>query len=81
MDHCTSHDTQTIIHKFNSNNIDIAFIPKRMTSLLQPLDRAINFLFKKYLKMKFTEFILNENKKKESLEDARTRIITDNVNI
>ena len=57
MDHCTSHDTDTITNKFKSKNCDIVFIPKRMTSILKPLDRAINFLFKKYLKSKFTEFM------------------------
>ena len=34
-----------------------------MTSLLQPLDRMINNPFKKYLKIKYSEFLIFENKK------------------
>lgn len=52
-----------------------------MTNILQPLDRAINFPFKKYLKAKFTKFMLNEDIKKEILDEARIRIISDIVDV
>ena len=48
MDHCTSHDTDTISNILKSKNCDIIFIPKRMTNILQPQDRDINFLIKNY---------------------------------
>ena len=48
-----------------------------MTSVLQPLDRMINFPFKKYLKTKYSEFLLFENSKEESPSEARKRIIND----
>ena len=48
-----------------------------MTSVLQPLDRMINNLFKKYLKIKYTEFLMSENNKDESISDARKRILDD----
>lgn len=79
MDHCTSHDTYTISNEFQTKNCDIVFIPKRMTNILPPLDRAINFPFKKYLKAKFTEFMLMEDIKKE--DEIRIRIIADIVDV
>ena len=45
------------------------------------IERAINFSFKKYLKAKFTEFMLNEDIKKERLDEARIRIISDIVDV
>ena len=37
----------------------------------------INFPFKKYLKTKYSEFLLFENSKKEGPSEARNRIIND----
>jgi len=34
LDHCTSHDTPIVLDKLKKNNIDVIFIPKRMTSVL-----------------------------------------------
>lgn len=52
-----------------------------MTSILQPLDRCINFPFKKYLKLKFSEFSINENNIKSSLDESRIRIINDILSV
>ena len=47
-----------------------------MTCILQSLDRAINYPFKKYLKHKYTDFILaNNNIVKEAMMDARKLIV------
>lgn len=48
-----------------------------MTSILQPLDRCINFSFKKYLKFKYVDFLLSEKKIKENIEESRLTIIND----
>ena len=48
-----------------------------MTSVLQLLDRMINNSFKKYLKIKYSEILVFENKKDESISDARKRILDD----
>jgi len=48
-----------------------------MTSVLQPLDRCINFPFKKYLKLKFSEYSINEGVTKNNLDYSRIRIIND----
>jgi hypothetical protein len=64
MDYCPAHKTPAVLNKLKIKNIDFIFIPKRMKSVLQPLDRLINFLFKKYLKNKFTDFLLFEQIKK-----------------
>ena len=74
MDHCTSQDTLILLDKLKKNNIDIIFIPKRMASILLPLDRCINFPFKKYLKLKFSEFSINENNIKSSLDESRISV-------
>ena len=50
MDYCTSYYTEKIIDFLDKHDIDVCFIPKHMTPILQPLDRAINFPFKQYLK-------------------------------
>lgn len=52
-----------------------------MTPVLQPLDRMINFPFKKYLKAKYSEFLLFDTSKEESLSEARQRIINDIADI
>jgi len=48
-----------------------------MTSVLQPLDRLINFPFKKYLKNKFTDFLLFDQNEKENISESRKRILRD----
>ena len=50
-----------VLNLLDKNNIDKVFIPKRMICILKPLDRAINYPFKKYLKHKYTDFILSNN--------------------
>ena len=57
--------------------IDLVFIPKRMTSVLQPLDRMINLPFKIYLKNKFTDYMLFDKTDKENISDSRKRILKD----
>lgn len=53
-----------------------------MTSVVEPLDWGINFSLKKYLKQKFTDFILsNDNIVKESVMDERKRIIKDILDV
>ena len=69
------------IRLIKKNNIDVIFIPKRMASILLPLDRCINFPFKKYLKLKFSEFLINENNIKSSLDESRIRIINDILSV
>lgn len=48
-----------------------------MISVLQPLDWMINNPFKKYLKIKYSEFLMFENNKDESISDAWKRILDD----
>jgi hypothetical protein len=81
LDHCTSHDTPIVLDKLKKNNVDIIFIPKRMTSVLQHLDRCINFPFKKYLKFKFSDYSINEGGVKNNLDESRIRIINDILSI
>ena len=50
-----------------------------MTSIFQPLDRCIIFPLKKYLKLKYVEFLLGEQKIKESIDESRIRIIDNNI--
>lgn len=52
-----------------------------MTPVLQPLDRKLNFPFKRYLKTKYSEFLLSYTSKEESPSEARQRIINDIVDI
>ena len=48
-----------------------------MTPVLQPLDRMINLPFKKYLKNKFTDYMLFEKKDKEIFLIQGKRILKD----
>lgn len=52
-----------------------------MIPVLQPLDRMINFPFKKYLKNKYSEFLLFDYNNEESPSEARKRIINDIADI
>ena len=63
MDYATSHYTKKIIDYLDKHDIDVFFIPKNMTPILQPLDRAINFPFKQYLKSLYIERYILNNKK------------------
>ena len=64
LDYCPSDCTDKVTIKLKENNIDFIFIPKNMTSVLQSLDRMINYPIKKNLKSKYNEFLMIENKKK-----------------
>ena len=77
LDYCPAHCCENVKKILNNHNIDCIFIPKNMTSVLPPLDRMINNPFKKYLKTKYSEFLMFENKKDESISDARKRILND----
>ena len=48
-----------------------------MTSILQPLDRMINCPFKKYIKNKYKDFLLFDNKDKENISESRKRLLMD----
>ena len=74
MDYCPVYKTPEVLNKLKINFI---FIPKRMTSVLQPLDKLINFPFKKYLKNKFTDFLLFDQNEKENIYESRKRILRD----
>ena len=56
-----------------------------MTPILQPLDRAINFPFKQYLKSLYTErYIFNNeksNNNNKKIKDLRINIISDIIKI
>ena len=75
--YCPAHCTENVKKQLKHLNIDFIFIPKNMTSVLQPLDRMINNPFKKYLKTQYSEFLMFENKKDESISDTRERILND----
>ena len=77
MDYCPANNTPEVLNLLKKKQIDLVFIPKRMTSVLQPLDRMINLPFKKYLKNKFTDYMLFEKKDKENISDSRKRILKD----
>ena len=55
-DYCSAHSTPGVIEELKNKNIDFLFIPKRMTSILQPLDRMVNCPLKKFIKNKYTDF-------------------------
>ena len=46
-----------------------------MTSVLQHLDRTINFPFKRYLKNRFSDYLLFENKSKENISESKIIIL------
>ena len=75
LDYCPAYCTENVKKQLIHNNIDFIFIPKNMTSVLQLLDRMINNSFKKYLKIKYSEILVFENKKDESMSDTRKRIL------
>ena len=77
MGHYISHSTYKVLDNLKQHNIDIIYILKWMISSLQTLALCVNFLFKKFLKLKYSEFIINENKKETNLNESRIRIIND----
>jgi hypothetical protein len=80
MDHCKAHFSEMINFWLKQYKYSVILIPKELTKILQPLDRGINGPFKRALKFLFTEeLIKNKEKVKESINDARLRII-ENVN-
>ena len=76
-DYCPRHKTDTVLEKLKNNKIDFIFIPKRKVYLLQPLYRTINFPFKIYLKNRFSDYLLFENKSNENISASRIRILKD----
>ena len=50
---CPSHLSEKILYLFEKYVIDFILIPKRMTSILQPLDRCINYPFQKKYRLYF----------------------------
>ena len=63
IDQATCHTTKKIKDSLKSNNVDVCFIPKRFTNLLQPADVA----WFKHFKSKYTEkwnnwFLTSNNK-------------------
>lgn len=84
MDYSTSHYTEKIIDYLDKHNIDVCFITKNMTSILQPLDRAINFPFKQYLKSLYSErfiFYNEKSKNDNNIKNSRNYIISDIIKI
>ena len=49
-----AHRTEDFLGKLRQNNISVIFVPAGCTGEVQPLDVAVNDVFKKKLKSKFT---------------------------
>ncbi|EEU38504.1 uncharacterized protein NECHADRAFT_88606 [Fusarium vanettenii 77-13-4] len=69
MDAATFHKTEGIKKKLRDNGISLALIPPGCTSLLQPLDTAINAPFKRWLQEATDEYI--EQIEREKGEDFK----------
>jgi hypothetical protein len=65
------HKTEGILNLLKSNNILSAMIPPGLISLLQPLDTAINGLFKKQLQIQ-SEAYLNRLQETGGIPDKWT---------
>jgi DDE superfamily endonuclease len=57
MDVATFHKTPSILKKLRENHVMTAFIPSGCTSLLQPLDTAVNKPFKGWLREATEEYM------------------------
>ena len=79
LDYCPAHYTEETLNFMEKKGLYYVFIPKRLTMVLQPLDRSINFPFKKYLKQKYSEFLFKnkDSNSKEKLSESRIRIVKD----
>ncbi|KAJ3454585.1 hypothetical protein MRS44_013185 [Fusarium solani] len=69
MDAATFHKTEGIKKKLKDNGVSLALIPPGCTSLLQPLDTAINAPFKQWLQEATDEYV--ERIEKEKGEDFK----------
>ena len=84
MDYCTSHYTDKIIDFLDKHEINVCFIAKHMTPILQPLDRTINFPFKQFLKSLYSErYIFNsENPENDNkVKNLRKNIISNIIKL
>lgn len=83
LDYCPVHYTEETLNFMEKKGLYYVFIPKRLTMVLQPLDRSINFPFKKYLKQKFSEFLFENEDSiiKEKLSESRICIVKDIIKI
>ena len=61
IDYISSHIIEEIEHKFRSLDVEVAYIPKGLTLLLQPLDVSINRPMKIDLRNKYTEYCIKKN--------------------
>ena len=61
IDYASSHIKEELAHKFPTLDIEVVYIPKGLTSLLQPLDVNISKPMKVALRNKYTEFCIQEN--------------------
>ena len=60
-DNAPMHTGKDIENIFINKNKRLVYIPKGLTSILQPLDIAINNLFKKGIQEKYTQYITENN--------------------
>ena len=71
MDHAAFHKTPDVLQKLKGTNVVPALIPPGCTSLLQPLDVAINKPFKEWLRRALDEVLDNDD-----LEDSSRSAIS-----
>lgn len=55
-----AHRGEQFLNKLQKNNIHVVFVPASCTDQLQPLDLAINGLFKKHMKAQFENYYSNK---------------------
>ena len=60
-DNAPMHTGKDIENMFINNNKRLLYIPKDLTSILQPLDISINYLFKKGIQEKYIQYIIKNN--------------------
>ncbi len=62
IDHAPCHTTEQVQEECNENNITLAKIPRRMTSLLQPIDVSVIRAFKSRYHEFWRDWYLNSDK-------------------
>jgi hypothetical protein len=62
IDHAPCHTTEQVQDECNENNITLAKIPRRMTSLLQPIDVSVIRAFKSRYHDLWRDWYLNSDK-------------------